>query len=54
LAKAVLAKRFGPLSSAVEEKLSQWPEDRLAELIDLAYQIDSIDRLWRAEHSDPH
>ena len=41
----MLAKRFGNVTEEARQKVAQWPLESLAELIDRAYQIDSLDSL---------
>jgi hypothetical protein len=45
LAARVLERRFGPLGPEVRSRVDQWPEDRLDDLIDYAYRVDSPDDL---------
>ncbi|MCC7339002.1 MAG: DUF4351 domain-containing protein [Pirellulaceae bacterium] len=41
----MLAKRFGNVTEEARQKVAQWPLESLAELIDRAYQIDSLESL---------
>lgn len=45
LALAVLERRFGSVSDELRRCVDQWPEDKLAELIDRAYQVTSAEEL---------
>ena len=48
LAAIVLERRFGALSSQLQHRVDQWPDDRLDELIDAAYRVNSPDDLPRS------
>ena len=45
LALKLLAKRFGNVTEEAQQKVSEWPLESLADLIDRAYQINSLESL---------
>jgi hypothetical protein len=52
-AAALLEKRFGPLSADFQQRLATWPESQLTDLVEKAYQVDSLEQLPLAEgHRD--
>lgn len=46
VAKNVIERRFGTLNEDSKRRIAAWPEDRLVELIDRAYQVASAEDLW--------
>ena len=51
LATAMLERRFGSLSAEIRQRIEQWPETRLVELVEQAFQVASPDEL-RLDKSD--
>jgi hypothetical protein len=48
-----LARRFGPLSAAVQRRFAAWPADRLAELGEAILTATSLRELGLEEESSP-